>query len=25
MYVWVLRVRADAFEEVHTGVVGVAY
>lgn len=25
MYVWVLRVEADAFEEVHMGVVGVAY
>ena len=24
-YVWILRVEADAFEEVHLGVVGVAY
>jgi hypothetical protein len=24
-YMWVLRVRADAFEERHTGVIGVAY
>ena len=25
MYVWVLRVEADAFEEVHTGTMGVVY
>jgi len=25
MYVWVLRVQADAFEEVHSGILGVAY
>ena len=25
MYVWVLRVEADAFEEVHTGMMGVVY
>ena len=24
-YVWVLRVGADAFEEVHLGILGVAY
>ena len=24
-YVWVLRVRSDAFEEMHSGTLGVAY